>query len=69
MRSIGTSELLVILLVFLLLFGGSKLPGLAKGLGEGIKNFKKSVRDEEEAPSAEARKQDTAQKQEETQRT
>ena len=47
MRSIGGPEILVILVVFLLLFGGSKIPDLARGLGEGIKNFKKSVKDEE----------------------
>lgn len=50
MRSIGGPEILVILLVILVLFGGKKLPDLAKGLGEGIRNFKKSVKDEEPAP-------------------
>jgi len=33
--------------VFLVLFGGTKIPQLAKGLGEGIREFKKSVIDEE----------------------
>jgi len=47
-RSIGPTELLVILLVFVLLFGAKKIPELAKGLGEGIRNFKSSVRDNEE---------------------
>jgi sec-independent protein translocase protein TatA len=46
MRSIGGPEIIVIAVVFLLLFGGKKLPDLARGLGEGIKNFKKSVKDE-----------------------
>jgi sec-independent protein translocase protein TatA len=41
-------ELLVIALVILLLFGGKKIPELAKGLGNGIKNFKKAVKDEDE---------------------
>ncbi len=41
-------ELLVIALVILLLFGGKKIPELAKGLGSGIKNFKKAVKDEDE---------------------
>jgi len=40
-------ELLVIALVILLLFGGKKIPELAKGLGSGIKNFKKAVKDDE----------------------
>ena len=44
LRSIGPGELLVILLVALLLFGGKKIPELAKGLGQGIKNFKESLK-------------------------
>ena len=40
MRSLGAPEILIIALVILLLFGAKKLPDLAKGLGEGIKNFK-----------------------------
>ncbi len=47
LRSIGPMELLVILVVALLLFGGKKIPELAKGLGEGIKNFKHAVKDEQ----------------------
>ncbi|RUM62760.1 MAG: twin-arginine translocase TatA/TatE family subunit [Sulfurimonas sp.] len=43
----GTTELIIILVVVLLLFGGKKIPELAKGLGQGIKNFKKSVKDDE----------------------
>lgn len=37
---LGGQELLVILLIFLLLFGGSKIPELMKGLGKGVRNFK-----------------------------
>jgi len=56
-------ELLVIALVILLLFGGKKIPELAKGLGSGIKNFKKAVKDEdgdikEEAKNLEAKAED-----------
>ncbi len=47
LRSIGLPELLVILVVAVLLFGGKKIPELAKGLGEGIKNFKESLKGEE----------------------
>ena len=36
-----------LLLVALLLFGGKKIPELAKGLGEGIRNFKSSLKEEE----------------------
>ncbi len=46
-------ELLVIALVILLLFGGKKIPELAKGLGSGIKNFKKAVKDDEIAENVE----------------
>jgi sec-independent protein translocase protein TatA len=46
-------ELLVIALVILLLFGGKKIPELAKGLGSGIKNFKKAVKDDEVAENIE----------------
>ncbi|RUM68096.1 MAG: twin-arginine translocase TatA/TatE family subunit [Sulfurospirillum sp.] len=42
-------ELLVIALIVLLLFGGKKIPELAKGLGSGIKNFKKAMNDDEVA--------------------
>jgi sec-independent protein translocase protein TatA len=57
-RSLGGPELLVIGLVIVLLFGGSKLPDLAKGLGEGIKNFKKSVKDEDEKPKSDSTSKD-----------
>ena len=46
LRQIGPMELLVILLVALLLFGGKKIPELAKGLGQGIKNFKESLKED-----------------------
>lgn len=42
---IGTTELLLIALVVLLLFGGKKLPELMRGLGQGIKGFKDGMKD------------------------
>ena len=47
LRSIGLPELLVILVVAVLLFGGKKIPEVAKGLGEGIKNFKNALKHED----------------------
>ena len=40
---IGTSEILLIVFVLLLLFGGKKLPELMRGLGRGIRDFKDAV--------------------------
>lgn len=48
MRSIGLPELLVILGIAVLLFGAKKIPDLAKGLGEGIRNFKHALKGDEE---------------------
>jgi sec-independent protein translocase protein TatA len=50
LRNIGPTELIVILLVFLLLFGGKKLADVGKGLGEGIRNFKSSIKGDENVP-------------------
>jgi len=47
MRSIGPMELLVVLGIAVLLFGGKKIPEVAKGLGEGIRNFKTALKGEE----------------------
>jgi sec-independent protein translocase protein TatA len=54
METLGMPELLVILGVAVLLFGGKKIPELAKGLGEGIRNFKTSLKGEPEEPPAAA---------------
>jgi sec-independent protein translocase protein TatA len=45
---LGMGELIVILLIVVVLFGASKLPQLGKGLGEGIRSFKKSFGGEDE---------------------
>lgn len=44
-------QILVIILIILLLFGASRLGEVGKGLGEGIRNFKKSVSGDDEKPS------------------
>jgi sec-independent protein translocase protein TatA len=44
--SLGLPELLILLAIVFLIFGVNKLPKLGKGLGEGIRNFKDSIRSE-----------------------
>ena len=54
-------DILIVLGVAVLLFGGKKLPELAKGLGEGIKSFKEAVKEEDKPaapPAAEPKKQE-----------
>jgi sec-independent protein translocase protein TatA len=43
---IGLPEMLIILVIIMLIFGASRLPEIGKGIGQGIKNFKSSVKDE-----------------------
>ena len=47
-------ELLVILAIVVLLFGAKKIPDLAKGLGTGIKDFKKAIKDDEKKEEIDA---------------
>lgn len=47
MFGIGTQEILVILLIVLLFFGGKKIPELMKGLGKGVKSFKDGMNEVE----------------------
>ncbi|NSW94107.1 MAG: twin-arginine translocase TatA/TatE family subunit [Bacteroidales bacterium] len=44
MGKLGITEILLILLVVILLFGGRKIPELMKGIGQGLKEFKKASR-------------------------
>ena len=48
MGNFGVTEIILILLVVVLLFGGRKIPELMKGLGQGMKEFKKASKVEEE---------------------
>lgn len=46
--AIGPQQVILILVIVLLLFGGRKIPELMRGLGSGIKEFKKATKEEEE---------------------
>ena len=58
MGSLGGSELFLILLVILVFFGAKKLPELAKGLGQGIREFRKASKDIQEEVEKEVKKID-----------
>jgi len=56
---IGAPQIILIIAVILLLFGGRKIPELMKGLGSGIKEFKNATKEEEEeTPKVEKEKKD-----------
>ena len=57
--SLGLPELLIILLVVLLIFGPRRLPDMAKGLGQSVREFRKGVKDMKEDFEAEASGQET----------
>ncbi len=46
MFGLGLSELLIILVIVVLLFGAGRLPQIGAGIGEGIRNFKKSMKED-----------------------
>jgi sec-independent protein translocase protein TatA len=48
MGNFGATEIILILLVVVLLFGGRKIPELMKGIGQGLKDFKKASKVEDE---------------------
>lgn len=47
LKNIGTAELLIILFLLVLFFGGKKIPDLVRGLGEGLREFRKGVSDDD----------------------
>jgi sec-independent protein translocase protein TatA len=51
MFGMGASELMIILVIILLLFGAAKLPELGRSLGSGLSNFKKGLKDGDEGPT------------------
>ena len=72
---IGTTELLLVAGLALLLFGGKKLPEMMKGMGQGVKSFKEGLnspseepqKEEEEKPTDEAQPEQSAQAQDSAQ--
>lgn len=44
MMGLGVTELVIILVIIIVLFGASRLPQIGRGLGEGISNFKRSMK-------------------------
>jgi sec-independent protein translocase protein TatA len=53
---LGVQELLIILAIVIVIFGATKIPQLGKGLGEGIRNFKSSLKGGEEGGEKEEKK-------------
>lgn len=45
--NLGPTEMIILLVIVLILFGGSRLPSLMKGMGEGIRNFKQGMNEDE----------------------
>jgi len=56
--SVGLPEIILVLFLVLLLFGGKRLPELARGMGKALSEFRKGVRDVEDAASVDPQKTD-----------
>ena len=52
--SFGFQELLLILLIVIVLFGATKLPQLGRGIGEGIKNFRRGIKSDDDGENDDA---------------
>ena len=59
MFGLGTTELILILVIVVVLFGAKKLPLLGEGLAKGIKGFRSNIKDDSKASDAEASTQNT----------
>lgn len=67
MFGLGTQELIIILVIIIVLFGATRLPQIGSGIGQAIKNFKKSVKEQDEidvTPTKETSKESKKDKQE-----
>jgi sec-independent protein translocase protein TatA len=54
--NIGATEIILIVLVIIILFGAKKIPELAQGIGKGMKEFKKAVKEVDEDSKTEEKK-------------
>jgi len=59
---IGMPELIIILVIILIIFGAGKLPQIGEGLGKGIRNFRKSTKDQEEIDVTPKKSEETSEK-------
>lgn len=50
MPNLGFSELIVVFLIVVVLFGATRLPQIGRGIGEGIRNFKKGLKADDDGP-------------------
>ena len=50
MPNLGVPELMIVFLIIIVLFGASRLPQIGKGIGEGIRNFKKGMKAADDTP-------------------
>ncbi|HEX2957454.1 MAG TPA: twin-arginine translocase TatA/TatE family subunit [Chitinispirillaceae bacterium] len=62
MGFIGVQELVLILVIVIVLFGAKKIPELARGLGTGLKEFKKATSETDQQLTAEEKKTETTEK-------
>jgi sec-independent protein translocase protein TatA len=60
--NLGTTEIIIIALVVLLLFGGKKIPELMHGVGKGVKSFKKGMNEIEDEINSEVEKKEVEKK-------
>lgn len=56
MGNLGATEIILIVLVLLVFFGAKKIPELAQGLGKGIREFKKAVKETEDDATSDGKK-------------